>query len=75
MLNSWTCGGVELIETELTRYDIWNAEECFLTGTAAELIPVVKLDGRVIGSGKPGPTTQKYLKAFQKKVTQEGTKI
>ena len=67
--------GVELIETDMTRYDIWNAEECFLTGTAAELIPVVKLDGRVIGSGKPGAITQQFQKAFREKVTKEGTKI
>src|SRR2546425_4646853 len=45
---------IPVSEPNLTRYDLFNADECFLTGTGAELIPVVKLDGRVIGSGKPG---------------------
>ncbi len=42
-------------EPNLTRYDLFNADECFLTGTGAEIVPVVKIDGRVIGTGKPGP--------------------
>ena len=41
-------------EPNLTRYDLFNADECFLTGTGAEIVPVVKIDGRVIGTGKPG---------------------
>ena len=45
-------------EPNLTRYDLFNADECFLTGTGAELVPVVKIDGRVIGTGKPGPVTK-----------------
>jgi branched-chain amino acid aminotransferase len=45
-------------EPNLTRYDLFNADECFLTGTGAELVPVVKIDGRVIGSGVPGPVTR-----------------
>src|ERR1039458_4781249 len=49
--------GVKVSETNLTRYDLFNAKECFLTGTAAELMPVVKIDGRVIGAGTPGPVT------------------
>src|SRR5229473_1998437 len=44
-------------EPNLTRFDAFNADECFLTGTGAELIPVIKIDGRVIGTGKPGPIT------------------
>jgi branched-chain amino acid aminotransferase len=56
-------------EPNLTRYDLFNADECFLTGTGAELIPVVKIDGRVIGSGKPGPVT-KGLVAKYKALTQ-----
>ena len=44
-------------ETALTRHDVYIADECFLTGTAAEIIPVVKCDARVIGTGKPGPIT------------------
>lgn len=52
-------------EEVLTRYDLYNAEECFLTGTAAELIPVVRIDGRVIATGKPGPITLKLMRDFQ----------
>jgi branched-chain amino acid aminotransferase len=50
--------GLKVTEPNLTRYDIFNADECFLTGTGAEIIPVVKVDGRVIGSGRPGPLTR-----------------
>jgi branched-chain amino acid aminotransferase len=50
--------GIDVSEPNLTRYDLFNADECFLTGTGAELIPVVKIDGRVIGDGKPGPVTK-----------------
>ncbi len=65
--------GIPLKEAELTRYDLWNAEECFLTGTAAEIVPVTEIDGRVIGEGKPGDTTLRFMEAFRKKVTVEGT--
>jgi branched-chain amino acid aminotransferase len=64
-----------LEEHDLTRYDLWNADECFLTGTGAEVIPVVKLDGRAIGSGKPGPVTNRVLAEFRQRVLVEGTKI
>lgn len=67
--------GCALRETDLTRYDLWCADECFLTGSGAEVIPVVKLDGRDIGSGKPGPVTQQVLGAFRKRVLVEGTRI
>jgi branched-chain amino acid aminotransferase len=50
--------GYKVSEPNLTRYDLFNADECFLTGTGAEMVPVVKIDGRVIGDGKPGPVTQ-----------------
>lgn len=50
--------GIPVTELNLTRYDVFNADECFLTGTGAEIIPVVKVDGRVIGSGKPGVLTR-----------------
>ena len=56
--------GLKVSEPSLTRYDVFNADECFLTGTGAELIPVVKVDGRVIGSGKPGPVTKKLVKEY-----------
>ncbi len=64
-----------LREVDLTRYDIWCADECFLTGSGAEVIPVVKLDGREIGTGKPGPITQSVLTSFRRRVLVEGTRI
>ena len=67
--------GVPLQESDMTRYDIWCADECFLTGSGAEVIPVVKLDGRVVGSGKPGPITHRVLEAFRRRVLIEGTRI
>jgi branched-chain amino acid aminotransferase len=51
-------------ETALTRLDVHTADECFLTGTAAEVIPVVKCDGRTIGPGKPGPITKQLRERF-----------
>jgi branched-chain amino acid aminotransferase len=56
--------GFKVSEPNLTRYDLFNADECFLTGTGAELIPVVKIDGRVIGTGKPGPITRNLVKDY-----------
>jgi branched-chain amino acid aminotransferase len=67
--------GLPVREANMTRYDIWCADECFLTGTGAEVIPTVKLDGRVIGTGRPGPITQRVLEAFRKRVLVEGTRI
>jgi len=67
--------GYELVESNLTRYDLWNAEECFLTGTAAEVIPVVEIDGRRIANGQPGTLTAQFLDAFHRRVAVEGTKI
>jgi branched-chain amino acid aminotransferase len=61
-------------ETFITRHELFNADEVFLTGTAAELIPVVKIDGRVIGTGKPGPVTLKLLKLFHEMIRKDGTK-
>ncbi len=56
--------GLEVGEPNLTRYDLFNAEECFLTGTGAELVPVVKIDGRVIGNGRPGPVTRRLVNQY-----------
>src|SRR5947209_18306593 len=56
--------GITVQETGLTLYDVYTADECFLTGTAAEVVPVVKCDGRVIGSGKPGPITRQLRERF-----------
>ena len=67
--------GIPLREADMTRYDVWNADECFLTGTAAEVIPVVKLDGREIGDGKPGAITHRVLEVFRRRVLVEGTRI
>ena len=51
-------------EMALTRHDVYSADECFLTGTAAEVVPVVKCDGRPIGNGKPGPITRQLRERF-----------
>ena len=61
-------------EELLTRYDLFNADECFLTGTAAEIVPVVKIDGRTIGSGKPGPVTRRLQKAFREVTKTDGVR-
>lgn len=60
--------GIPVQETTLIRHDIYVADECFLTGSAAEVIPVNKLDGRVIGGGSPGPITKQLRARFQKYV-------
>jgi len=57
---------IRVEEVSLTRHDVFIADECFLTGTAAEIIPVVKCDGRVIGSGKPGPMTKRLHEAYHR---------
>lgn len=67
--------GIPFVEKSITRYDIFTADECFLTGTAAEVIPVVSLDRRVIGDGKPGPLTRKLLEAFHKLANSTGTPV
>ena len=58
--------GIEVREIPLTKHDVYIADECFLTGTAAEVIPVVKVDSRTIGDGKPGPITRDLMERFQK---------
>jgi len=67
--------GVPLSEPEMTRYDIFTADECFLTGTAAEIIPAVKLDNRPIGDGKPGPVTKRFIERFHQLTATSGTAI
>jgi branched-chain amino acid aminotransferase len=57
--------GLKVCEPNLTRYDLFNADECFLTGTGAEIVPVVKIDGRVIGAGKPGPITKTLVEQYR----------
>lgn len=56
--------GIEVREIPLTKHDVYIADECFLTGSAAELVPVVKVDSRRIGDGLPGPITQQLLTRF-----------
>ena len=67
--------GIEIQEPNLTRYDLYTADECFLTGTGAEIIPAVKLDGRVIGNGKPGKITVRLMEAFRDLTGQDGYPI
>ena len=67
--------GVEVAEPNLTRYDLYNADEVFITGTAAEVVPVVKIDGRQIGSGKPGTLTKNLIKAYQDLTNSTGEAI
>jgi branched-chain amino acid aminotransferase len=63
------------METDITRHDVFVADECFLTGTAAEIIPVVKADGRLIGNGKPGPITARTMARFREMTRETGTPI
>lgn len=60
--------GIPAKETAFTRYDVFVADECFLTGSGAELIPVISIDKRTIGNGKPGPITKQLLDAFHEEV-------
>lgn len=67
--------GYDVQEKLFTRHDVYVADEVFLTGTAAEVIAVSKVDGRVIGNGKPGPHTNSLLDAFRQLVVEDGEKI
>jgi branched-chain amino acid aminotransferase len=60
--------GIPTREATLTRHDLYTADECFLTGTAAEVIPVVEIDGRTIGNGIPGTITCQLKDAFHRLV-------
>ena len=55
-------------------FDLYTADEVFVTGTAAEIAPIVMIDGREIGDGKPGPITCQLIEEF-KKITKDGTPI
>jgi branched-chain amino acid aminotransferase len=67
--------GLKISEPELTRHDVYIADEAFLTGTAAEVIPMVKVDGRTIGDGKPGPITKRTIERFRQLTRESGTPI
>jgi len=58
--------GIDVREVALTKHDVYIADECFLTGTAAEVVPVVKVDSRKIGDGTPGPTTRDLMERFRR---------
>jgi branched-chain amino acid aminotransferase len=66
---------IPLREIPFTRHDLYVSDECFLTGTAAEVIPVIEVDQRVIGSGKPGPVTRRLMKLFWELTQKEGTPL
>ena len=70
-----SAAGIPISEPDITRYDLWTADECFLTGTAAEIIPVVTLDRRDIGDGKPGPMTKQLMTRFHELTQSTGTVI
>ena len=61
-------------EHVITRHEVYISDECFLTGTAAEIIPVVMVDGRAIGAGKPGKLTLKLIKEFKELTKKEGVR-
>jgi branched-chain amino acid aminotransferase len=67
--------GLKLTEKNLTRYELWTADEMFLTGTAAEVIPVVEMDERKLGTGVVGEVTKELLQDFQRVARERGTKI
>ena len=65
---------VAVREEMMTRHDLYNAEECFLTGTAAEIAPIVKIDGRTIGTAKPGKVTLRLMRDFRKATRSDGVR-
>lgn len=67
--------GYKVEQERFTTYELYSAQECWFTGTGAELIPVVSIDGRVIGSGKPGPIFLSLRESFKEYVKRHGTKI
>lgn len=67
--------GLPVKEEPLTRHDVYTADECFLTGTASELVPVGEVDGRIIGTGKPGPVTRQLMDRFCEHTRKEGVYI
>ena len=63
--------GIEAVERNMTQFDLYVADECFLTGTAAEIVPVVRIDSRDIGDGKPGPVTRRLLAMFRAHIAED----
>ncbi|MBI5819095.1 MAG: branched-chain-amino-acid transaminase [Verrucomicrobia bacterium] len=67
--------GLPVREENLTRYDVFTADECFLTGTAAEVVPVTQVDGRIIGGKRPGPVTLDLMQRYRELTAREGAPI
>ncbi|MDI3299259.1 MAG: branched-chain-amino-acid transaminase [Bacillota bacterium] len=67
--------GIEAREAVFTRYDVYTADECFLTGTAAEVVPVTTVDGRPVGDGRPGPVTRRLREAYFEYARSHGTRF
>lgn len=67
--------GIAVRESIMTLYDVYNADEVFLTGTAAEVVPTVRADGRAIGSGAPGPVTRQLIAAFRERTLADGLRV
>ncbi len=67
--------GLKVSEKPFTMVDMYVADECFLTGTAAEVVPIIDIDTRKIGNGKPGPVTKKLIAEYRAMTRAEGTEI
>jgi len=67
--------GIPYAEQNMGYYDLYTADEVFVTGTAAEVAPITLIDGRTIGNGKPGPITRQLIEAFKATTKNEGTPI
>ncbi len=67
--------GIPVEESPITRHDIYTGDECFVTGTAAEIMPIVEVDSRVVGTGKPGPVTRRLTELYRELVIEEGTPL
>jgi branched-chain amino acid aminotransferase len=67
--------GTPIDETLMTQYDVYNADECFLTGTGAEVIPAIELDARTIGSGRAGALTKRFIGLFREHTQESGVKF
>lgn len=66
---------IEVKQVVMTRHDLFIADECFLTGSAAEIVPVIKIDGRVIGDGKPGVMTRDLMRSYHRLTREEGVPV
>ncbi|HIH04518.1 MAG TPA: branched-chain amino acid aminotransferase, partial [Methanoregulaceae archaeon] len=67
--------GITVVERNMGYFDLYSADEVFVTGTAAEVGPIVTIDGRTIGSGRPGPVTRQLMSAFKTATSRSGTPI